>query len=235
MSTALASAEIVSVQVGRAAPLPWRGATVPSGIVKRPVSGRIALAADGLAGDEQADLSVHGGPDKAVYAYPQEHMPGWEELLGKALGPGAVGENLSLRGLLEDDVRIGDVFTAGTATLQVSQPRGPCFKFAALHDRRELPAVMARQGNAGWYFRVLQTGAIGAGDALALVARGSEVTVAEVLRVTYRDRRDGTTGSAGGDAAIARVMAVPELAPQWRAQLEHLARRRMLPLGEFGT
>ncbi len=220
-------ARVLSLQVGRAAELPWGDSTVRSGIVKTPVAGPRALAELGFAGDEQADLAVHGGPDKAVCCYAREHMPGWEVTLGAELPFGAFGENVSLAGLTEADVTIGATGTLGSARVQVSQPRGPCFKLAARWRRRALPALMARGGISGWYLRVLEPGTVAAGDELLLSEPGSEVTVADVMRVTYTDRAN--------TAEIDRVLAVPELARQWREALERLAARQALPIREFGA
>jgi MOSC domain-containing protein YiiM len=219
------SARVVSVQVARAGTLPWRGRRVPSGFLKTPVDGRVALGPDGFDGDEQADLTVHGGPDKAACCYVSEHFSFWTDLTGRDFGPGAFGENLTLAGITEHDVRIGDTYTLGDgAVVQVSQPRGPCFKVAARWGIRTLPAEMAQRLIAGFYFRVLTPGAVAAGDTMELLQRSSDITVAEVLRVTYRDRHD--------PAALARVMAVPQLAEQWRAALTRLAQRNAPPLSD---
>jgi MOSC domain-containing protein YiiM len=176
-----------------------------------------------VAGDEQADLRVHGGPDKAVCCYPSEHFPRWAALLERdAMPPGAFGENLTLAGLLEQDAHIGDTYTLGDAVVQVSQPRGPCFKLAARWGKKALTRDMAYDMVAGFYLRVLQPGTVGAGDAMTLADRVSDVTVAEVLRVTYRDRHD--------PEALARVAGVPELAEQWRGSLARLLAADRLPL-----
>jgi MOSC domain-containing protein YiiM len=134
---------------------------------------------------------------------------------------------LSVAGLVEEDVCIGDVVELGGALVQVSQPRGPCFKLAARWGRKDLPARMARGGASGWYYRVLSEGKVSAGDELRLTDRTSDVTVAEVMRVTYRDRRDSE--------AIERALAVRELAAQWRRGLLTLARRSLLPEEDFGV
>jgi len=221
------SGVIRSLQVGSPSLLPWRGGTVPSAIVKDEVSGPVALGREQLDGDEQADLSVHGGPDKAVCCYAVEHAAHWTPILGQEPPPGAFGENLTLEGLTEDRVHIGDEFTVGTAVVQVSQPRGPCFKLAARWNVRELPGLMARGMNSGFYLRVLEPGEVAAGDVLTQVARRSEISVAEVMRVTYVARRD--------DAARRAVLAVPELAEQWRAGLLKLEARSALPAPTFGV
>jgi MOSC domain-containing protein YiiM len=215
--TGVLAGEVLSVQVGRAGTLPWRGKDVRSAIVKDDVgSARVAVGAGGVAGDEQADLRVHGGPDKAVCCYPSEHLAAWSALLSRELPHGAFGENLTLRGLTEDRVHIGDTYTLGDGlVVQVSQPRGPCFKIAARWRSRTLPKELAQGLKAGFYLRVVEPGDVGAGDPMTLVDRVSEVTVAEVLRVTYRDRRDA--------AALHAVIGVPELAEQWRAALARAA------------
>jgi MOSC domain-containing protein YiiM len=217
---------ILSVQVGEAGTLPWRGKHVRTAIVKEPVRAPVAVTADGLAGDVQADRRVHGGLDKAVCVYCDEHVAGWERWLERELPYGAFGENLRVRGLLETDVHIGDVLRAGGATVQVSQPRAPCFKLAARWGSRRLPPRMASQAASGYYFRVLVPGEVAAGDRIELVERGSDVSVADVMHVTYVDRHDA--------AALERVLAVPELAEQWRAVLVTLAARQGLPLRDFG-
>jgi len=202
------SGRVVSLQVGQADTVPFRGREVRTGIFKTPVEGPVALGAESFANDVQVDRRYHGGQEKAVCVHPTEHWPAWEELVGEPLPFGAFGENLSTSGLLETTVHVGDTFTLGSAVVQVSQPRGPCFKLAARWRRRRLPAAMAREGRSGWYFRVLETGEVRAGDELRLTGRVSDVPIAEVMRVTYVDRADGE--------GRARVAAVPELAGEWR-------------------
>jgi MOSC domain-containing protein YiiM len=214
-TTPALAGRVLSVQVGQPTDLRWRGKKVRSGIVKTGVSGRVAVAATGVEGDEQADLRLHGGPDKAICCYPSEHLPAWAARLERRELPhGAFGENLTLADLTEDVVCIGDTYTLGTAVVQVSQPRGPCFKLAARWNARTLPAEMAGRLKSGFYLRVLQPGDVGAGDRMDLVGRTSAVTVAEVMRVTYRDRHDTLARHA--------VVGVPELAEQWRAALATL-------------
>lgn len=219
------SARVLSLQIGRAGTLPWRGRAVATAIDKTPVAGRVVLGELGFEGDEQADLHLHGGPDKAVCCYPSEHFPRWAALLERDAMPyGAFGENLTLAGALEADVCIGDTYTLGGdgVVVQVAQPRGPCFKVAARWGRTTLTRDMARDMIAGFYLRVLEPGTVAAGDTLDLVERVSDVSVAEVLRVTYRDRHD--------PPALQRVVDVAELAEQWRASLAKLVALNMLPL-----
>lgn len=166
------TARLASLQVGPVAPLGPEA--VPSGFVKRSVAGAVAVGALGLDGDAQADLSVHGGPEKAVYGYAADHYPAWARdfpTLAGRFQPGSMGENLTVIGLREDDICVGDVHAIGTALLQVCQPRQPCFKLAlALGDAR-LGKAMVRSGRSGWYYRVLREGVIAAGEEIRLAER----------------------------------------------------------------
>lgn len=192
-----------------------RGANVWSGIRKRPVAADevLWLSTVNLSGDGQADLSVHGGPDKAVYAYPSEHLAPWADDLGEALGPAAFGENLSTVGVLEGDVHIGDVWSWGDAVLQVSQPRWPCFKLALHRGRADVQGLMRRSGRTGWYLRVLEPGEVA-------VAGPIEVARVDPAAVTVEDAH-----LAMGDVhlddpnAVRAVASHPALAEQWRRPL----------------
>lgn len=153
------------MQTGPVAPLGPQG--VPSGFVKSPVRGPVNVGPTGLLGDEQADLTVHGGPDKAVYLYPAEHYPRWTHDAprhGPMFVPGAFGENLTTHGLEEDAVSVGQVLRIGTVELQVTQPRQPCFKLGLRFDDNSLGRMMVQSGRTGWYARVLTPGALQAGD-----------------------------------------------------------------------
>lgn len=182
--------ELVSVNVSRAAPLLIDGREVLTGIGKRPVDGPVAVRALGLAGDEQADLSVHGGLTKAVYAYPLEHWPVWQTLRAQAgvapwgapLAPGAIGENLSLRGLLEADVWVGDLLRFPDCVLAVSEPRFPCFKFNAAMGFAKAAKMMAQSGFCGFYLAVRTPGTLQAGQRFELVPGPREVGIAELFR-----------------------------------------------------
>src|SRR5450631_4197048 len=186
-----ASARIVSVQTGRVAPLGPR--RVPSGFVKHGVNGPVHAGTFGLEGDEQADLTVHGGPDKAVYGYALSSYSIWLRDFsqhGALLIPGGLGENVTIEGLDETTVCIGDIVRVGTVVLQVSQPRQPCFKFALRFNDKHLPRAMMRNGLCGWYYRVLEPGTLGAGDAMTLQARPNPGwPVARFHRLTPVSRR----------------------------------------------
>ena len=168
----MTTATLLSIQIGRIAPLGPDG--VPSGFVKSAADGAVPVTSLGLAGDEQADLTVHGGPDKAVYAYPAVHHRAWAVDYphhADRFVPGGVGENLTIKGWTEADLCVGDIHRIGSARLQVCQPRQPCFKFALRFADNRLPKAMVRNGRAGWYYRVIEQGTIRAGDPVQLAER----------------------------------------------------------------
>jgi MOSC domain-containing protein YiiM len=163
---------IVSVQVGRVAPLGPR--QVPSAFVKRPIAGRVMVERLGLAGDQQADVRVHGGPDKAIYCYPIEHYGKWLAERPSAqslLIPGGFGENLTTRGLDENQICIGDVLRIGGVTAQVTEPRQPCFKLGLRFANMQMLRAMLRSGLSGWYLRVLEPGLVEAGALITIIDR----------------------------------------------------------------
>jgi len=168
----LMTARIASIQVGRIAPLgPER---VSSAFIKSAVHGPIMAGALGLDGDHQADLSVHGGPEKAVYAYSSARYLDWATAfpdLAPRFVAGAMGENLTVEGMSEDDLAVGDVHAIGDALLQVCQPRQPCFKLALALGEPRLGKHMVRTGHSGWYYRVLREGSIAPGDEIVLAER----------------------------------------------------------------
>ena len=186
--------KIVSLNVARPRLTVYKGATINTGIFKKPVSGRIALRTLNLDGDQQADLSVHGGPYKAVYAYPAEHYEYWRrELPEMELSWGMFGENLTTEGLgdglSEDDLHVGDRLRIGSATLMVRQPRTPCYKLAAKFQRDDMIERFLLSGRSGFYFSVEQEGEVGEGDSFALISRNRDgITIAEMNRLFVRDR-----------------------------------------------
>jgi MOSC domain-containing protein YiiM len=188
----LIASRIISINVGRPRNLEWRGKTVSSSIFKEPVAGPVGLQRLNLAGDEQADLSVHGGADKAVYAYPSEHYAYWrEELPGVELPWGVFGENLTTEGLSESTLQIGDQLNIGSAELRVTQPRMPCFKLAIRFGRPDMVKRFQRSGRSGFYLSVLQEGVITAGDSIRVVPQEeNSLTVAEIARLYSADEAD---------------------------------------------
>lgn len=180
----LPAGRLVSLNVGMPRPLmtPGKG-EVQSGIVKSPVQGRRRVVRHNVDGDGQANLTVHGGEMKAVYAYPYEHYGPWSRELGRqGLPMGLFGENLTTEGLLESRVRIGDRYGIGTALLEVTQPRSPCFKLAAHMGRPDFPKLFTQSGRCGWYLRIVEEGEIGAGDWIVKEMAGEGPTVLEAFR-----------------------------------------------------
>lgn len=168
---------------------------IVTGIHKRPAEGQVAVKRLGLAGDEQADLTVHGGLDKAVYAYPSEHYDFWvaqkRSVLKRdePLPPGSMGENLTLEGLLEDQVWIGDRVEIGSALFEVTEPRSPCYKFGAKMGFSHAVKMMVQSGSTGFYLRVIREGALQAGDAVALTPGPREVSIAQINDRRRRGRQ----------------------------------------------
>jgi MOSC domain-containing protein YiiM len=189
--------QVMSVNTARAAPVKISGRQVLTAIVKRSASGPVAVHALGLAGDEQADLSVHGGISKAVYAYPSEHYAFWKtvraqagvSLWDDALPPGSLGENLTIAGLLEQDAYIGDVLRFPRCTLAVSEPRQPCFKFNAAMGFAQATKMMAKSGWCGFYLSVREAGLIEAGEAFTLEPGPREVSIAELFAAQMSRRK----------------------------------------------
>lgn len=168
---------------------------IATGIHKQPVHGAVKVTKLGLAGDEQADLTVHGGLGKAVYAYPSEHYAFWvaqrRAVLKREepLPPGWMGENLTLQGVLESDVWVGDRLHIGSAVLEVTEPRSPCFKFNAKMGFSHAAKLMLQAGCSGFYLRVQQTGEISAGDAVALVAGPRAMSIAQINERRLKGRQ----------------------------------------------
>ncbi|MCC6765277.1 MAG: MOSC domain-containing protein [Deltaproteobacteria bacterium] len=201
---------VVSVNVGLPREVTHRGETVQTGIWKHPVAGRVAIVGDNLVGDRQADLRVHGGRDKAVYGYPCEHYAWWRERLPDAdLAWGAFGENLTVAGLLEDHVRVGERFRIGTAEIMVTQPRTPCFKLGIKFGRPGIVKEFLRSERSGFYFAIVRPGEIAAGDPIERAhAEPESMTITELVRLGMADAIDAAT--------LCRAIALPGLAAVWR-------------------
>ena len=186
--------KVLRVSTGRTRGVLINGRQVPTATAKMPRDGRVAVDTLGLSGDEQADLSVHGGPGKAVYAYPSEHLAFWQtvraqaqvSLWDEALPPGILGENLLLEGLLETDLWIGDRLQLPDCLLAVSEPRYPCFKFAAAMGFKQAPRLMVQSGFCGSYLAVMTAGTVAAGDAITLLPGPREVSIRELFRSRAR-------------------------------------------------
>jgi len=199
---------------------PLGSKVVPSGIHKRPIPGPWQIRREGLLGDAQADLRHHGGPEKALHHYPREHYAAWiaedPGLAQKLTRPGAFGENVSTIGIDETSICIGDVFAAGSALIQVSQGRQPCWKLNLRFNRDDMARRVQQSGRAGWYYRVLREGTIKPGDTLELVERPrSEWPLSRLYAILYHNPLDL--------GELSQMAQLPELSHSFRA----LAARRI--------
>jgi MOSC domain-containing protein YiiM len=206
--------KLLSVNVSKPKAVSYNVKTIHTGIFKVPVKGRVVLRKLNLDGDGQADLTVHGGIDKTVYAYPIEHYEYWRrELIRDDLTYGQFGENFTVEGMLEDDVHIGDVFRIGTALVEVSQPRVPCFKLGLKMGIPTFPKQFLASERSGFYLRVLKVGEVGAGDVIERVKVGPKrLTVKAVHHLLYFD--------SSNLEGIHEVLGVPALAECWRESFE---------------
>ena len=201
---------LVSVNTGRPRDVQVAGETVRTSIWKSPRDGRVRAAGVNLDGDEQSDLSVHGGAYKAVYVYPSEHYVYWRnELPGVDLGWGAFGENLTTEGVLESDVYIGDRFRIGTAEFEVTQPRQPCFKLGIRLGREDIVKRFAANNRSGFYVSIVVEGDVGRGDSIRIVQRTrSSVSVADIFAMRM--------GKDANPELLRRAASLEWLTPSWR-------------------
>lgn len=208
--------ELVSVNVSQVRQVEHRGRLVGTGIFREPVEGRVALGRLTLAGDRQVDFRHHGGPDKAVCAYPCEHYAVWREELGRDdLSYGHFGENFTVSGLPEDETCIGDRFRVGTAVVEVTQPREPCFKLGIRMGDPRFPEVFRVSERVGYYLRVIEEGDVAAGDAIKRVDPVSDgMSVREVFHLCFFD--------SGNREGIARALSLPALSKEWRRRFAEL-------------
>lgn len=209
--------KVLSVNVGRPQLILVQGVALSSGIIKRPMQGPVMVRTTNLEGDRQSDLSVHGGPLKAVYAYPSEYYPLWRsELENPELTFGDFGENLSTEGLFDHEVFIGDRLQFGEAVLVVTQPRMPCLKLASRLNRPDVGQRMVESGRHGFYFSVAQEGMVAAGDEIRLLERpASSLTVAELSAVYL--------GSNADPELLRRATSLVNLSEKWKQKLAQRA------------
>ena len=207
---------VVSLQVGepREAFDPHAGESVSTGIFKAAVAGPVRLGTLGFAGDGQADTKHHGGPEQAAYAYPREHYAFWAARLPTRIGePGLFGENVTTEGLLEADVHFGDVFRMGSARVQVTTPRVPCFKLGIRTGDPAIITPFLHSGRLGFYLRVLDPGDVAAGDPIErLTVDPHGLTMAALIAALF--------GPDPAPAELARILAIPTLPPHHRVRLE---------------
>jgi len=216
---------IISLNVGLPRDVLWHGRTVTTGIYKQPIQGRIALRTLNLDGDRQADLTVHGGAQKAVYCYPVEHYGYWKkELPGRELPTAIFGENFTIEGLLEDSVYLGDRFLIGSAQVVVTQPRLPCYKLGVRFESDDMVKRFLASGRSGFYLAVTQEGEVAAGDEIKQIAQDpNAVPVSEITRL-YITKRFNNEDVASLRRAL-RVAALPE---SWKDYFrERLARTKV--------
>jgi MOSC domain-containing protein YiiM len=207
--------KLISLNTGLPREVEWKGDAVTTGIFKEPVKGRVMLRTLNLDGDKQADLSVHGGVSKAVYAYPREHYEFWKrELPDMNLPYGMFGENFTTEGLFEDSLNLGDRFRVGEAEIMVTEPRMPCYKLGAKFGRADIVKRFLVSRRTGFYFAVLQEGEVSAGDPIELLSRdGNNITVADVTRL-YAFDKDNLE-------LLQRVVKVEALSASWRDYFQH--------------
>ena len=182
------SMKLLSVNVGLPREIEWKGKIIRTSIFKRPIEGRVRVSTLNVEGDQQSDLTVHGGSEKAVYVYPSEHYPFWRtEVPDMELASGVFGENFTSAGLLEDTVHIGDRFRVGSAEFVVTQPRMPCYKLGIRFNRPDMVKRFLQSGRTGFYFAVLKEGEVAAGDSIEVLKRDKHnVTVADVCESLSR-------------------------------------------------
>lgn len=205
--TPLPAGELLAVSVGTPQLVTAGTRAVSTAIWKTPVAGRVAVRGVNLDGDDQADRSVHGGPDKAVYAYASEDSAWWSQRLGREVGPGGFGENLTTRGLDLTTARIGDRWRVGTTLLEVRQTRIPCFKLGLRMGDPHFLRTFAEAGRPGAYLGILEEGDVGAGDRIEVVFRpGHDITVALMSEALLHDR-----------TLRPRLLEAPALPASWRA------------------
>ena len=211
--------KLLSINAALPRTVTFKGRFVTTGIFKKSVDHRVAIRKHNITGDQQADLSVHGGPSKAVYAYPSEHYPLWRAELPDLDIPFAMfGENFTTEGMSEQTVRIGDQYTIGSATLAVSEPRVPCYKLALRFGRDDIVKRFLQSDRCGFYFRVIEEGHAQPGDAITLASQHpAAVTVADIFNIHVTRHADPDL--------LHRALQVDTLGDSWRQQIENQLRQ----------
>ncbi|MBS1810739.1 MAG: MOSC domain-containing protein [Acidobacteria bacterium] len=213
--------KLISVNVAQPREICWKDRVVSTGIFKEPIAGRVAVRKHNLDGDRQADLSVHGGAAKAVYAYASEHYDFWrEELPDVEFAWGKFGENLTTQGLSEDAAFVGDHFRMGSSILMVTQPRLPCYKLAAKFNRDDIIERFLHRGRSGIYFSVIEEGELGAGDKIELLQREqTEISIATVVQIFL--------GQIIDPSLIEKAAALSVLPPFWRKRFRSIIKANL--------
>jgi len=207
--------KVLSVNVGGVREFEYNGRPARSAIWKSPAGGRIAARGVNLAGDDQADRKAHGGPDKAVYAYAAEDAQWWEQELGRSLGSGEFGENLTTQGIEVNDALVGERWQIGSAVLEVSEPRIPCWRLGVRMNDKMFPRRFTEALRPGTYLRIVVAGDVGAGDEIRVAERPDhDVTVRDVFRIYARDH---------GEAV--RLLSVPQISESWKRWADDLLQK----------
>jgi MOSC domain-containing protein YiiM len=211
--------KILSVNVSYPKEVEFEGQKVTTGIFKEPIEGRVKLRTLNLDGDKQADLTVHGGPDKAVYAYPSEHYEFWHKVYPNMEMPnGMFGENFTTEGLIESEVNVGDVFSMGSAKVIATQPRMPCYKLGVKFGRMDVLKKFLASSRSGIYFKVLEEGEVGAGDLIVKIKSDTNrVGISDIVRLYASDREDTKT--------MRRAVKVEALPEGWKDYFYEQIRR----------
>jgi MOSC domain-containing protein YiiM len=210
--------KVISVNVALPREIPVGDRLAATGIFKEPVAGPVRVRTLNLDGDRQANLAVHGGVDKAVYAYPSEHYPFWQQEVSRELAWGAFGENLTVEGMLEENVSPGDRLEIGTALFEVTQPRLPCFKLEAKFQRDDMIKRFLDSRRVGFYLRVLREGILEAGESIALHQ-------SESSRITIRELTDLYTNETPERAQIEHALSARGLSASWRHHFQSMLSR----------
>lgn len=221
--------KILSVNVSLPKEIDFEGQKVITGIFKEPIKGRIMLRTLNLDGDNQADLTVHGGADKAVYAYPIEHYEFWYKVYPDIEMPnGMFGENFTIEGLMEAEVNVGDVFEIGSAKVIATQPRMPCYKLGVKFGRMDVLKKFLASSRSGIYFKVLEEGGVGAGDPIIQTKKDSNrVSISDIVRLYASDREN--------IKMMRRAIKVEALPDGWKDYFYEQIRRVEKKLGQRGT
>ena len=218
--------KILSINVSLPEEIDFEGQKVTTGIFKEPIEGRIMLRTLNLDGDKQADLTVHGGPDKAVYAYPIEHYEFWRKVYPDMEMPnGMFGENFTIEGLMESEVSVGDAFEIGSSKVIATQPRMPCYKLGVKFGRMDVLKKFLASGRSGIYFKVLEEGEVGAGDSIVRIKNDTNrVGIGDIVRLYASDREDIKT--------MLRAVKVEALPEGWKHYFYEQIRRVEKKLGQ---
>lgn len=213
--------KLVSINVGKAQREIYKKKEIATGIYKRPIEEEVFVSTVQIGGDQQADLVNHGGKDQAICAYSFEHFDYWENTLKQPFTVGAFGENFTIQGLNEENAHIGDIFEVGDVTIQISNPRKPCYKLGNRYKIEELPVLVQQTGYTGFYFRVLKEGFIKPGQNLRLLERKEEnPTVAYINSVIYHDEEN--------IQALKQLVEVKELSERWRNSFQNKVEKLLL-------